>query len=139
MLSSIVGIACFLLSWFVLKMVLLLFGFWRVEHLLEIGGYWVGYWLELFFLKSGMFVGLYSVHTGTRVLETRVPHGFHVEFLCTSGVSELWNLSFWNSICYWSRVFKTWDASFVHTFKTRQLTKLLEILCYLERAFAILP
>ena len=32
-----------------------------------------------------------------------------------------------------SRVLKTRDASFTHTFKTGQLTKLLEILCYLER------
>ena len=34
-----------------------------------------------------------------------------------------------------SRVFKTQDASFTHSFKTGQLTKLLEILCYLERVF----
>ena len=37
-----------------------------------------------------------------------------------------------------SWVLKTRDASFIHTFKTRQLTKLLEILCYLERVFFIL-
>ena len=34
-----------------------------------------------------------------------------------------------------SRILKTRDASFIHTFKTGQLTKLLEILCYLERVF----
>ena len=34
-----------------------------------------------------------------------------------------------------SQVLKTQDASFTHSSKTRQLTKLLEILCYLERVF----
>ena len=34
-----------------------------------------------------------------------------------------------------SRVLKTRDAIFTHSSKTRQLTKLLEILCYLERVF----
>ena len=34
-----------------------------------------------------------------------------------------------------SRVLKTRDASFTHTFKTGQLTKLLEYYCYLERVF----
>ena len=34
-----------------------------------------------------------------------------------------------------SRVLNTRDASFIHTFKTGQLKKLLEILCYLERVF----
>ena len=34
-----------------------------------------------------------------------------------------------------SRVLKTRDASFTLTFKTGQLTKLLEIFCYLERVF----
>ena len=34
-----------------------------------------------------------------------------------------------------SRILKTRDASLIQTFKTGQLTKLLEILCYLERVF----
>ena len=34
-----------------------------------------------------------------------------------------------------SRVLKTRDAIFTHSSKTGQLTKLLEILCYLERVF----
>ena len=34
-----------------------------------------------------------------------------------------------------SQVLKTQYASFTHSFKTRQLMKLLEILCYLERVF----
>ena len=38
-----------------------------------------------------------------------------------------------------SRVLKTRDASFTHSFKTGQLTKLLEILCYLERVFVFAP
>ena len=56
-----VGIACLLLSWFVLKMVLLLFGFWMVEHLMEIGGLLLDW--SFFFLKSGTFLGLHSVAT----------------------------------------------------------------------------
>ena len=38
-----------------------------------------------------------------------------------------------------SQVLKTQDASFTPSSKTGQLTKLLEILCYLERVFTILP
>ena len=37
-----------------------------------------------------------------------------------------------------SQVLKTRDASFTHTFKTGQLTKLLEYYCYLERVFGFL-
>ena len=36
-----------------------------------------------------------------------------------------------------SQVLKTRDASFTHSFKTGQLTKWLEILCYLERVFRL--
>ena len=44
---------------------------------------------------------------------------------------------------HWTRALETWvlktrDASFTHTFKTGQLTKLLEYYCYLERVFGFL-
>ena len=41
----------------------------------------------------------------------------------------------WTRVLIKSRVLKTRDASFTHTFKIGQLTKLLEYYCYLEKVF----
>ena len=90
--NAYVGIACFLLSWFVLKRVLLLFGFWRVEHLLEIGGLVLDW--SFFFLKSSTFVGLSSIATHWN-----------------SSLSSTWNFySHQQSQNSGTQVFKTWFA-----------------------------
>ena len=107
--NTYVGIACFLLSWFVLKRVLLLFGFWRVEHLLEIGGLVLDW--SFFFLKLGTCVGLYSAatHLNSSLRDSSslwIPWGIFIHVSCLKTLeleflklNLLLNSSFKNSRC----------------------------------------